>query len=304
MQSVVPSLKVGDQGAAVGDLQDALRLLVEKGKIVLAADLKKDQLQTLSQERAVQRYGEASTLLLVKRLQAQYGLPESGEIDASSAKILNNLLGSLDALDTAMYCVCGKITSPDRTLPAGLPVEILDKNIVSDEVVARTQTDATGGYKASFGNSAFRMRQKEQPDIQARVRIGQATFVSEMRYNASADETLDILLPANVAELPSEYESLTAAVRPHWRETLSSLQESDTRSDITYLGNKTGWDARAVAMAALADKFSRSQDPNAPISPEMFYALFRAGLPADENTLYHTDASTLSTVWKQAVDQG
>jgi len=304
MQSVVPSLKVGDQGVAVGDLQDALRFLVENDKIVLAADLKKDQLQILSQERAVQRYGEASTSLLVKRLQAQYSLPESGEIDANSAKILNNLLGSLDALDTAMCCVCGKITGPDRALPAGLPVEILDKNIVSDEVIARTQTDATGGYKASFGNSAFRMRRKEQPDIQARVRIGQATFVSEIRYNASADETLDIFLPANVAELPSEYESLTAAVSPHWREALSSLQESDTRSDITYLGNKTGWDARAVAMAALADKFSRAQDSNAPVSPEMFYALFRAGLPADENTLYHTDASTLSTVWKQAVDQG
>ena len=304
MQSVVPSLKVGDQGAAVGDLQDALRLLVEKDKLVLAADLKKELLQNLSQERAVQRYGDASTLLLVKRLQAQYGLPESGELDATSAKILNNLLGSLDALDTGMCCVCGKIIGPDRALPTGLPVEILDKNIGSDEVVAQTHTDASGHYKVSFGNSAFRMRRKEQPDLQTRVRIGQATFVSEIRYNASADETLDILLPANVAELPSEYESLTAAVTPHWREALSSLQESDTRSDITYLGNKTGWDARAVAMAALADKFSRAQDQNAPISPEMFYALFRAGLPADENTLYHTDASTLSTIWKQATDQG
>lgn len=304
MQSLVPSLKVGDQGAAVGDLQDALRLLVEKDQLVLAADLKKELLQNLSQERAVQRYGDASTSLLVKRFQTQYGLPESGEIDANSAKILNNLLGSLDALDTGMCSVCGTVTSPDRALPAGLTVEILDQNVGSEEVLAQTQTDANGRYKASFGNSAFRMRQKEQPDIQARVRIGQATFASEIRYNASADETLDILLPANVAELPSEYESLTAAVTPHWREALSSLQESDTRSDITYLGNKTGWDARAVAMAALSDKFSRAQDQNAPISPEMFYALFRAGLPADENTLYHTDASTLSTIWKQATDQG
>lgn len=304
MHRVVTSLKVGDQGTAVGHLQDALRFLVENGKISIDKRRKSKLLQDLAEERTTQVYGKGVTASLIKRFQKQYGLPESGEIDVSTAKILNNLMASLDALDTAMYCVCGKITSPDRALPAGLPVEILDKNIVSDEVVARTQTDATGGYKASFGNSAFRMRQKEQPDIQARVRIGQATFVSEIRYNVSADETLDILLPANVAELPSEYESLTAAVRPHWRETLSSLQESDTRSDITYLGNKTGWDARAVAMAALADKFSRSQDPNAPISPEMFYALFRAGLPADENTLYHTDASTLSTVWKQAVDQG
>ena len=44
---------------------------------------------------------------------------------------------------------------------------------------------------------------------------------------------------------------------------------------------------------------------NLPGVPQaFFYALFRAGLPANEDTLYHTDAKTLEGVWKKAAEQG
>lgn len=40
------------------------------------------------------------------------------------------------------------------------------------------------------------------------------------------------------------------------------------------------------------------------IPPVFFYALFRSGLPANEDTLYHVDAKTLEGVWKKAAEQG
>jgi hypothetical protein len=40
------------------------------------------------------------------------------------------------------------------------------------------------------------------------------------------------------------------------------------------------------------------------IPPAFFYALFRAGLPANEDALYQTDAKTAEAIWKQAIAQG
>ena len=80
------------------------------------------------------------------------------------------------------------------------------------------------------------------------------------------------------------------------------------RQDITYLANKTGWDARAVALAALADQFSARTVPaggaGPAIAPAFFYALFRAGLPANEDALYQVDAKTAAAIWRQGIEQG
>src|SRR5437879_3392810 len=71
---------------------------------------------------------------------------------------------------------------------------------------------------------------------------------SDIRYNAASPTTLDIVLPANCPALPSEYESLTAALTAHYTGGLGNLQEDQQHQDITYLANKTGWDARLIAM--------------------------------------------------------
>src|SRR5581483_940361 len=96
--------------------------------------------------------------------------------------------------------------------------------------------------------------------------------------------------------------------------SLSALQENDEHQDITYLANKTGWDARAVALASLATRFGQptpapaTRTPAAAatnpfIRPEFYYALFRAGLPANPDTLYLASASTVEAVWNQAIKQ-
>ena len=57
--------------------------------------------------------------------------------------------------------------------------------------------------------------------------------------------------------------------------------------------------ADAVEIAGAADVVNA-----APIPPQFFYALFRAGLPANPDTLFQADASTLESIWKQAATQG
>ena len=137
---------------------------------------------------------------------------------------------------------------------------------------------------------------------------------SDIKYNASTRENLDVTLPADAAGLPSEYETLTTHLTTFVDHHLGALREDDERQDITYLANKTGWDARAVAMAALADQFSRRAAPKtfaasaaakeAGIKPAFYYALFRAGFPADAESLYQANAKTVAAVWEQAIKQG
>ena len=209
------------------------------------------------------------------------------------------------------FTVIGRVFSAERAGIGGLRVQIVGKYVGEDILLATGQTDVGGKYTLSFSTDQVQGIDKQAPDIQVRVYAGTTPIgASDVRYNASSSETLNIILePGKAPALPSEYETLLGAIVDvaRYKDPLRDLQESDTRQDITYLANKTGWDARAVALAALADQFSaRTADSSgaAPIPPPFFYALFRAGLPANEDTLYHTDAKTLESVWNKAAEQG
>src|SRR5262249_49519796 len=133
---------------------------------------------------------------------------------------------------------------------------------------------------------------------------------------------------------------------------LGALQETDQQQDITFLANKSGWDARAVALAALADQFGQitvpaatppsavvarppivaprgpaippaaggPAPPPAPapvpapvpapaaaaaaLKPAFYYALFRAGFPANADGLFQASPKAVQSAWELAVKQG
>jgi hypothetical protein len=213
--------------------------------------------------------------------------------------------GDSDASD---YTVSGVVSSSDRPGVKDLRVDVMDRNVSGDVLLTSASTDDRGRYKATFPASLLRELKKQQPDLQARV-FADKTFLaaSEVRYNAGHNETLNVELPANSAALASEHETLLNSLAPHFNGALRDLKESGERQDITYLANKTGWDARAVALAALADQFSQQSSDAAgqpAIKPAFYYALFRAGLPANADTLFRTDAETVKQVLQKAVKQG
>ena len=113
----------------------------------------------------------------------------------------------------------------------------------------------------------------------------------------------NIVIPADTPGLASEYEALTADLGALCPGSLAGLEENNGRRDITYLAGKSGWDARAVAMASLAAQLSQAQ-PAAGIHPAFYYALFRAGLAADPGTLYRTQPASLERIWAQSISRG
>jgi hypothetical protein len=80
----------------VGRLQDALRLLLDRGVLVADDELARRELsEALKKERASQTYG-AATGKLVRMAQQARGLSASGEVDERMARALDALLSPFD----------------------------------------------------------------------------------------------------------------------------------------------------------------------------------------------------------------
>ncbi len=289
----------------------------------------------------------AGSLAAVEQFQTAQALPSTGIVDAATASALNAVVLA------STYVVKGTVSSPVSASVTGLVVQLVDKNVGGDVTLASGQTGPVGAYSISvvISPSSLKERNKTEPDLQVRVLNG-TTFLatSTVQYNSPLNVTLNVSLPSNAAGLASEYELLTASIAALYKGQLSALQEGAERQDITFLANKSGWDARAVALAALADQFSQitvpaptlaTQPPPAPatsaaattapaapapvtpapvapapvapvtaapatvsLRPEFYYALFRAGLPADVNSLFRTPSQSVQAIWQQAITQG
>jgi hypothetical protein len=244
----------------------------------------------------------SNTRELVMKFQKDHGIQTTGVVDAATATAINREVAARTA---DKFLVSGRVYSAQRAGLAGLRVAVVDKNAGPDVSLAEGVFGTDDRYAIEYMVTKLRQGGKATPDIQVRVFSGDKFLgASEVRYNASPLEVLDVFLPDSVsASLPSEHETLAAAIGVHYKGQLRDLQESNDRSDVTYLANKTGWDARAVALAALADQFGERSGA-AKVPPVYFYALFRAGLPANEDILYHADSKTLATVLTKASEEG
>lgn len=209
------------------------------------------------------------------------------------------------------FTVSGRVMSPDNAGMSGLVVELMDCNVGADPTpLTRTNCDADGSYRClieSLGEEYLAERNKDAPDFQTRVLVGdKPVAVSEVRYGAGDTEVgLDLALPAGTVGLPSEHESLLASVAARYPGSLATLKEGESRQDISYLANRTGWDARAVAMAAQSQSLVDGADElgHETIDPAFYYALFRAGAPTDSAALYRSNPGTVLSIWKTAIDQ-
>lgn len=269
-------------------------------------------------------FGEG-TLEAIRVLQQRHQLEPSGVVDKRTASLLNSEVyankshGSLGAppsprrqLDPTCV-VSGIVTSADRGRAAGITVTIVDRNVGADTDLMTATTDARGRYSAIVALSQV-LRRKAAADLQAVVRVGQRAGAlsplgaSTVAYDAGiagAKIRLDIELPAGAEILGDEVSALRSAISAHYDGPLGDLREDERHGDITYLANKTGWDARAVAMASLSETLATRPDGHRDgLAPEHFYALLRAGLPADPDALYRLDRSAVTGLWEQAAKAG
>lgn len=276
-----------------------------------------------SGEVAKQVYG-ASTRSAVTAFQKKHKLTVNGSVDKVTSEIINKLLNLKDTKSPSepkgektneqigkgggapgFFTVTGRVTSATNPAVGGLRVVIVDKTVGKDIGLGEAVTDNSGAYRLNISIAELAKQKKAKPDLQAQAYLGKKFLAaSKVGYDAVSPTALNVALDAQSSTLlPSEYETLIGVISEHYKGKLSNLKENRTRQDITYLANKSGWDARAVALAALAEQFSaRGAKGGTTISPALFYALFRAGLPANEEALYRLTPGAIERVWNQAIE--
>ncbi len=190
------------------------------------------------------------------------------------------------------------------------PIILVDKKVGKDIQLAKGETEKDGSYKIQYKTKSSTERldiqvhlvavQKEKEQILAK---------STIRYNAKpVEEELDIVV--SVEKLPKsnpEYtrlltklkDQLAVKTEAELAKTLAALKEDDDQQDITYLANKTGWDARLVAMIALSHEKSAETELPAPL----YYAMYRAAISTGETVLSNINAHTVNKIWKKTIEQ-
>jgi len=184
----------------------------------------------------------------------------------------------------------------------GVKVIAVDKSLGKDVVLGETITDSSGNYTILYEKEVIQGKQKA--DIEIKIvdpeEESKTYGTSSVHFDADKDEEINLVLQTKSIEKRSEYLRITSDLQPKIRESsFKDLQENKDRQDISYLANKTGWDARLVAMVSLADKYSAESG----IPEEFYFALFRAGIPTDADGMYRTNSETVKKIWERAIEE-
>ncbi len=199
--------------------------------------------------------------------------------------------------------VQGRVHGAGRGGLEGLFVEVVDCVVGGDSRVGQALTGDNGSFIVAVTDAA-----RPVPDLQVRVWTSSepdAGFVGESAVAYDVTDSLvllDVELEAGSGGLESEYDALLRSVTPLVADRLGELRESDVRSDVTHVAAKSGWDARGVAFATLADRLTRDSADSIPAP--LFYGLLRAGLPSEPDVLFHTSSRTVEALWTDAIERG
>lgn len=120
-------------------------------------------------------------------------------------------------LPDGSFVVCGRVYGEDGAGTGGLRIEVVDRKVAGDFVLAETTSDDAGRYTVSFSPERITRQGKSAPDLQVRVSDGATVLgASEVRHDATPQETLDVVLPsgANPAT-PSTRVARATGLIPH-----------------------------------------------------------------------------------------
>ena len=136
---------------------------------------------------------------------------------------------------------------PTSAAVGGLCVQLVDRNAGDDAPLGDTTTDPNGRYQLTLQipDETLRERRKTHPDLQARALAARALAASDVRYDASAMETLDVTLPAGERDSLASTRPSTGALGPSFRALWpTSGKDLSARTSPTWPTNRDGTGGR------------------------------------------------------------
>ena len=248
------------------------------------------------QERREQLFG-VGTREAVLTLQARHGLRNTGVFDEATRQALSN---ALDMAPDRKYRVEGRIFFDNGLLADGVPIRFYHRGFGGAEnLLGETETDDQGFYAISYASGGTANLEVRAVDTQ-----GYEVPLSATKFNAGKHEVLNLVAPASVRPQAAEYRrlmnDLAKQMGAQGRLGAAREERDEKRRDLTLLHHATGWDARLIALAAIAEKLSAESD----IPREAVYGLLRAGLPSDKLLLAQVAVDVAEQALQKVRDTG
>jgi peptidoglycan hydrolase-like protein with peptidoglycan-binding domain len=255
-------LKPGMKGTKVGDLQVALQLLLDRGVILANGDGARRELSAaLQRERAKQTYGSATRKLVII-FQKERHIAPSGSVDEATANSINRFLDELSgpAEEQSEFVVKGAVHLSDGSPAVGVMVSAFDRDLRSEQLLGRQQTNEKGSYAIQYSAARFRKREKGSADlvVKAFATDGSLLAASSVLFNAPSHAELDVIIPAEMRQPPSLFEKLGQALTPLLGKLpVADLEENARHQDVTFLSGETGFEKSLLARFIMAHKLAQ-----------------------------------------------
>jgi hypothetical protein len=179
------------------------------------------------------------------------------------------------------FIVRGQVRHADGPAVSGMSVQAFDQDLRSRELLGNGVTDAAGKYLIRYSAQQFQRAEKNSADLVVQVSdsSGKVLVSSPVMFNAPSEALIDLVISGDQYRGPSEYEKLVEQIRPllPGGVGLGDLVEDETHHDISFLAGETGEKSERIEFLAVANRFANKTA----LPAEVFYGLFRQGVPAE-----------------------
>jgi hypothetical protein len=300
MNKITFPLKPRMQGPQVADLQDALKLMLERDSISPGNPRARAALlDKLPSEHQTQTYGSA-TNKIVTVFQEEQQLRPDGIVGQQTADAINALLKEWGVLsettepEAIKYQVQGQIQQADATPLAGALVRAFDKDLRHEQLLGETSSDRQGRYTITYTQAQFRRAEKQSADLIVRVvgPDGSVPVSSDVIFNAQPLEVIDLEVPAPPP--PPEYQQLCAELSP----LLEGVSFSElTEEDVVFLNGETGIEYLLINFLISATK----QASLTKLGINIHYGMLREGLSSELSLLLKQERDVLRLALETAI---
>lgn len=254
MQFIIATIKPGDSGPTIANLQDALQLLLDRNVLLPGEEAARRRASTaLKQERVDQIFSEV-TYKLVGIFQAEQHLEVSGVVDEVTSKLLNHFIEKLsdsnisepdsDSGTPVPSVEIDPTKSPPRVYGVvldsnGKPVQnanvqAFDRDLRKKQLLGMAQTNAKGEFNINYQPADFEsgdLPSRRTPWLIVEVREnteGDVLSRQELRQ-AKSTQYLEFRLAGPVV---SECQRIGEAISPLLKGQGKTINEEEKASDL------------------------------------------------------------------------
>lgn len=286
----------------LSDIQSTITRLEERIRGQTNAEPAEDVLQKLAElSQRVGRLGADRAVKIERELGAarQRIASERDRVEALKAPLGVNG----EPREARQFVVRGTVRDKDGRPLEGAAVKAFDKDLRSEQLLGEVPTDQNGRYEIRYTRQHFRRAEKQSADliVKALDDNGQRVAESGIVFNASEDQTVDLLVGGGTYPGPSEFDRTLESIEPViLDENGQRVSPADLADDeLEFLANETGTAAQLLQALRAAFRMSASNQ----VSPPTFYGLISQGLPAALPELLQESLQSMRRALEAALEE-